>query len=178
MNTLYKCERCGKVCDHECSYGGSIEHENLTDEYNLSGAVERGEIIEFMDLRDDTHYKNDEFYSKDVEDIHKCQFIWLKQNNINLYNKAIDYFNERKLKVETLEPLMLEYNNITGYNPSDYYVMANKFIDIFYGIKDVKFEKCESLFKNNYGDKKSYYIATIKGHKEIIDFDDDDYDEW
>jgi len=42
MNTLYKCERCGKVCDHECSCGGSIEHENLTVSLNVTMNIRNG----------------------------------------------------------------------------------------------------------------------------------------
>lgn len=116
--TKYKCSTCGKEWVYPYYHGGSIEHNNCTDDYNMNVAVNRTrsknassfaglEYFFEQSINLDGNYCNikDNTYKVGLE-IFNCQILWLKKHG---HNDLAEYLESREHEIKDY------YNEITKH---------------------------------------------------------------
>lgn len=112
-----KCDCCSKEFFSEYYHGGSIEHNNYTDDYNMHNAVKKIEedkeykrkfFLDSIALSGNPSNIKDNTYEVGY-DIYKCRILWLQKNG---YNEIAEWLeSQEKFIIPEFEKVLLQQIN-------------------------------------------------------------------
>jgi len=153
METIInKCGRCNKIFYTKYYNGGSINHDNWTNDDNLGCLFNQGidYMIKKIDMRADNVCNIKSYSVEDQKCIVNCVTIWLKQNGyVAEADKVTKYFEDKEVLFNTI------INNNSEIKKMMYYAIEYNTIIDFYNDNDLK--------------NKQYKFITIKNMDKTID---------
>ena len=164
IETELKCTRCGKVFSTQYGDGGSIQHDNHTNERNLNIYYKRGEILDEINFDNDNYCNIKNITTFVAEEMNKCRLIWLKEFDIKMYDKAVQMLNDRNV---ILERILNGCDKDAKYHFKFYWTRANRLIKCLKYCTKIEIKKVLST------SKQVTYIAETETGIIVLDLEKD-----
>ena len=146
MENTIKCKRCNKSFYSEYYNGGSINHNNWTNDGYLGSLFREGidHIIKKLDMRADNVCNIKSYSVSDQKCIINCVTIWLKQNSHAAEaDKVTKYFEDKEILFNTI------INNSSEIKKMMYYTIEYNIIIDFYHDNDLKNKQYKFIIIKN-----------------------------